>query len=204
MPGCQGPAPRNSLPSPPGASPLQYYTAWRFKRQFVYDERWYAAMRTRGAKLVRRYVSALPAVDAAVEQQWQTMFGNHNGPVLGLHMRGTDVMDNDEVYNVRRRVQSSEYLPLVQAYLVVHPTAMIFLATDDTKFLQNALAWPCADRIRVVSAVHRPVEGFRSNCRKRHAGAARDVLVDIYLLSRCDFLIAAVHAERSDPAPPSS
>ena len=157
-------------------------------------------MRRQGARLVQRYVKLQPTIGQAVEREWRALFGGHTGGVLGLHIRGTDVMETDAIFSARRRLVTAAYAPFVDGYLAAHPAAKLFLATDDEAYAQTILgAWPCRDRVAVRS-VRRPKKGFRAHCGSENSAASRsgallDVLIDILLLSRCDCLLigASVH-----------
>jgi len=77
----------------------------------------------------------------------------------------------------------------LQAYLEVEPTALFYLATDDERFLQQANSWPIHDRI-FSRRFFRPASGYQAGCKAGDSTAARQVLLDILLLSRCDFLLS--------------
>ena len=86
----------------------------------------------------------------------------------------------------------SEYLPYVRAYLARHPNASVFVATDSPSFLAEVLSrWP-RGRVRYRTDVLRKESNVAfssdklSNFRK-----GEEVLLDMLLLSRCDFLLHA-------------
>ena len=102
-------------------------------KQSAFDSTWHHAMRDQGARLVRRYVKLQPSVQQKVDTEWDALFGGHRGEVLGIHIRGTDVLDTNPYYSYRRRIGTASYAPFVEAYLARYPLARIFLATDDQK-----------------------------------------------------------------------
>ena len=64
----------------------------------------------------------------------QEMFGHHRqGKVLGLHLRGTDILDTNSKYTYRKRIPVQHYMLAVDAYLQRYPSALIFVATDDSE-----------------------------------------------------------------------
>ena len=77
----------------------------------IVDVRFHA-MRHQGARLVQRYVKLQPTIGQAVEREWRALFGGHTGGVLGLHIRGTDVMETDAIFSARRRLVTDTQLVL--------------------------------------------------------------------------------------------
>ena len=169
---------------------------YRRKPQDTFDQAWYAAMRKRGSQLVRRYVVPLPSITADAARVWATLWppSAGNGPVLGLQLRGTDIATMPAAFVVRRRVDLARVLPLVQSYLRAKPNARIFLATDDAGLLREILAWPKAVTARLAHRFHRGVgqgRSFRVGCSDRSVAKQQglDVLRDILLLAKCNFLV---------------
>ena len=67
----------------------------------IYDERWYYRQRSEGARLVAQYLRLQPSVTERFEQLSMELLGRGggsggwvrpagSGPVLGVHLRGTD------------------------------------------------------------------------------------------------------------------
>jgi len=86
----------------------------------------------------------------------------------------------------------SEYIPYVHAFLEAHPNGSVFVATDSPSFLSEVQErWP-QSRVRYQREVLRMETniafsaGKHSNYRK-----GEEVLLDMLLLSRCDFLLHA-------------
>ncbi len=159
--------------------------AWPFGEHVDGElDAWFRTNRNRGHAIVSRYFTPRDEITRRVQSLWRENFDSA-GPVLGLHMRGTDKL----AAGGRRIVESMEYLPSVESFMEQHPDGKIFVATDDSGLLD----WLERTGVPVVCQ-----EAFRSS------GAAglfdlpydegpeehgREVLVDIYALARCDFLV---------------
>jgi len=171
-----------------------YVGPWRAKNQTVYDEEWYASQRARGARLLSRYVHLRPRVVKAANSAWREIMKVKSGgcsKVIGLHMRGTDVLNIDSQFADRVMTQPDAYLPLVRAYLREEPGALVFLATDDQRMLDYATGYWPMDIVRVLRwrNISRPTEGFKGQCGDDTYQAGLDALLDVLLLSRCNFLV---------------
>jgi hypothetical protein len=102
--------------------------------------------------------------------------------VLGIHMRGTDLA-------YAPPISPAEYFPEVDSWLSSHPEGRMFLATDQVQYLelmksrygQSLVFYDC---LRSDDSVAPFNAKTGSPYRK-----GEDVLIDILLLSRCDFLI---------------
>lgn len=119
------------------------------------------------------------------------------GPVLGVHLRGTDKGKYLATAGSGRAVRPAEYAPYVRAFLDAHGSnASVFVATDSPSYLAEVLAsWP-AGRIRHRSDVlrHEGNVAFAGAAAVRHTASANyrkgeEVLLDALLLSRCDYLL---------------
>ena len=90
-----------------------------------YDAAWFDANRRRAAAVLSRHVRVLPHVSAAADAFWRRI---PRGPVLGLHVRGTDKKVGGPI------VRPPAYVPYVEAFLQARPKGSIFLATDSPAF----------------------------------------------------------------------
>ena len=121
------------------------------------------------------------------------------GPVLGVHMRGTDRAPCES--------HPAELVPLVRAYLRKWPAADAFIATDDSALLAQLrarlggeaagrVAW--LDTLRGASTLNPGVRATRlpgwDGGHERAARLGHEILVDTLVLSRCAFLIASLSA----------
>ena len=128
--------------------------------------------------------------------------GGTGGPVLGVHLRGTDKGKYLATAGSGRPIGPAEYEPYVLAFLRAHgPNSSVFVATDSPSYLEHVRAtWP-AGRVRYSSDVlrHESNAAFVSGGRRRNGGKGGDgnyrkgeeVLLDVLLLAQCDFLLHA-------------
>ena len=100
----------------------------------------------------------------------------------------------------RRVVPPEEFLPFAEAFVHAAPTGRIFLATDDASYARQVLhGWPQRVRRAVFSAqgvLRTSTKGlgtFQEHSARIHA-VNEEVLVDIYALSRADFILHAASA----------
>jgi hypothetical protein len=90
---------------------------------------------------------------------------------------------------VRRRVPPEAYFPLIDAYTLAHPDALIFLATDDARYhARMARRYGPSGRLASVGS------GFVTRAVVtdiRLAGGTKgdDALLDALLLAKTDFLL---------------
>jgi len=170
-----------------------------------FNEQWYRKQRTEGARLVSKYLRLQPSIEARLEQLSVSLLGRAGGPsrrpngvtlprspTLGVHLRGTDKGKYIQTAGSGRQVLPSEYIPYVHAFLEAHPNGSVFVATDSPSFLSEVQErWP-QSRVRYQREVLRMETniafsaGKHSNYRK-----GEEVLLDMLLLSRCDFLLHA-------------
>ena len=123
-------------------------------------------------------------------------------PVLGVHLRGTDKLAVGNVGNGLHHDLIYKVVPLTHAFLGSHTNAIVFLATDDTRYLgyyrQLLANSSCTSAVPVVWR-H---EALRSSS-KRNAGVharsskhaerlGRDAMLDALLLSRTNFLVKSI------------
>ena len=143
------------------------------------------AYRERNAMLVRAWVRPRASIQAQADAEWARLFPD-SGPVLGVHLRGTDKY-------VLPKVEPSRYFPLVDAYLAAHPSAQLYLATDDAKYgLAMARRYPARVRQLFDGKVLRAANAT-AIWRDHDASSAHrkgvEVILDTLLLAKCDFLL---------------
>jgi hypothetical protein len=137
--------------------------------------------RKAGAALVERYVSIKPSVrataDAYVARHWAGAY------TIGVHYRGTDKWED------ARRVPYDEVAAVVRGAMRGHEPCRIFLATDESQFVEYMTAQFAG---RVVyrdmfrSRDGRPMDVFNDDGNFQKG---LDAVVDCLLLSRTNFLV---------------
>ena len=132
---------------------------------------------------VRFKASIMAQVEAFIER-------NFSEDTLGLQLRGSDKFDFGVGPNLSRKVLPEEYYPYIDKYLAEHPKcSAIFVATDQRQWLKDLeKAYPD----KVISYAEISLSDTDEN--KFHDGqkkAARgvEVLVDLLVLSRCNYAI---------------
>lgn len=141
---------------------------------------WFAEQRRKGRETVRRYVRIKPHVLDKVDRFFdRSMRGTE---VLGVHIRGTDL-------RYAPPVSPAEYFEPMEQYLNERPEARIFLATDQVQYL-DLIEKRYGSRVLHYDCLRSSTSTAPFNLK---AGSpyrkGEDVLIDILLLSRCDFLI---------------
>lgn len=154
-----------------------------------------------GARLVRR----------EMRERAERIFAAWRGRskhIIGVHVRGTDKV-------VRPKVPPEAYFPLLDLYLAAHGDGLVFVATDDVKYMARLRArYGGADggrgsRLVSLGGGYREAGwGGRSELAAADASAAagtrgrgqggyargEEVLIDALLLARCDFLLKSTSA----------
>jgi hypothetical protein len=157
------------------------YTFGRWRNIKIPDlELWYDHERAKARATIKQYIRPnqplQQRIDTFIEQHFSAEF------TLGLHVRGTDL-------NYAPVVAPAEYFSHVDQWLKEKPTLKIFLATDQIQYLD-------VFRERYGDIV------IYTNCFRSDNDVApfnrdeitpfekgEEVMLDILLLSRCDFLI---------------
>lgn len=143
-------------------------------------DQWYAMERAKGRESIGRYVEPKAHIKEKVEVFYEKYL--NNSFVLGIHIRGTDL-------HYAPVVSPAEYFPYIDQWIEQEPTLKIFLATDQAQYIPvfekrygNRLTY--ADCFRSDNEVA-PFQ--RTELSPYQKG--EEVLLDILLLSRADFLI---------------
>ena len=143
-------------------------------------EEWFAEQRAKGHESVHKHVRVKPHILEKVEGFYDRhMKGRH---VLGVHIRGTDL-------HYAPPVSPAECFVSIDEYLAGHSDADIFLATDQIQYL-DVMKKRYGDIVQHYDCLRSTTSTAPFNMK---AGSpykkGEDVLIDILLLSRCDFLI---------------
>jgi len=137
-----------------------------------------------GVRIVRKYLRLKPHIVTIVEDFWRTL--SVDGPVLGVHFRGTDKTSEAP------RVSWEHCLNILENYLRNHQTTQaVFVASDEQAFIdfvktsvKNVPVYSHDDHYRSSDGrpVHTEIEG--SGYEK-----GEDALVNALLLSKCSTVI---------------
>eukprot|EP01084_Bolivina_argentea_P065473 119345_1 len=152
-----------------------------------YYEEWYYIQRLKGYRIVSKWFKYRQEIIDQVDMIWNSFFSDGQYEILGVQMRGTDKGGPR-----RRQVEPDEYIEYMSAFKKYYQDkAMFFVATDDGNYLMqvkskfgNEILYTQDDVIRSNDTT--PV--FRFNDVSKY-DIGRQVIVDILLLSRCDWFI---------------
>lgn len=159
-----------------------------------YNESWYGQQRMLASDLVSKYFRIHSDIQFNVDIFWNESLSN--AYVLGVHMRGTDKAAH------RRKIKPDEYMPYVFQFIDYFGTqnARIFLATDDEQYLQlfrkqfniNDNNYKFKDFVIMQNVVRSkgnvPIFKMRNMVRTKYE-LGIEVLMDIMLLSKCDWFL---------------
>ena len=155
---------------------------------------WWEDNRRKARIAVSKYLRVKPHIRDKVESIAQALFG---AKMLGVHIRGTDKGSALGVpKQLSRIVPPAEYFSRIDEYLYKHPNAGIFLATDQMQF-RRVLKARYGERVVFYDAA--AVSETMSNVFQTGDGTSNykngeDVLIDMLLLARCDFLLKCTSA----------
>ncbi len=156
--------------------------------------------RQRAAKVVRGYVTprdyVLQNVDAFAQQHFSGEY------VIGVHVRGTDAISAAEIRPHRQGSLSlAAYASVLRQLLEVHPTARVFVATDDEASLA-AIRAAFGDRVVAYDSLRHQagqlngtgptgwiMPAYIAEDRDRAARNGEEAVIEYLLLSRCQFLV---------------
>jgi hypothetical protein len=141
-----------------------------------------------GACTLYKYLRPKPHIEKIVDDFWASM--GVNGPVVGIHFRGTDHSEEAP------RVPYEHCLNILENYLRIHDsTQAVFVASDEqafVRFIKNStrsavLVYSHDDHYRSEDSGNVPV--FRRALGEDGYEKGEDALVNALLLSRCSTLI---------------
>jgi len=142
---------------------------------------WISAKRELARKYVREYVRIKPHIEAKVDAFWESWIRPRY--TIGVHIRGTD-------FAYAEPTSPHAYFEEIDRHLARRGSDdwRIFLATDQNQFVDlfrrryagRVIAYDC-----LRSNGRRPPFKFAGESPYRRG---EDVLIDVLLLSRCDFL----------------
>ena len=159
--------------------------AWPFAETLNCDlDDWLRNNRKRGHSVVSEYFVPQVEIRYRIDALWKECFSNAC-PVLGLHLRGTDKL----AAGGRRIVKPEEYFPYIESFLEENPRGSIFVATDDAGFLASLeeAGFPFFSQAAFRASGAKGL--FDLSYDKGPEEHGKEVMVDTYMLARCDFLV---------------
>lgn len=170
-----------------GNDPDHIATFWSDKYERPNDpQAWFTSMRARGRKYVQKYIRPLPHIIKQVDDFYQQNLSKNF--VIGVHIRGTD-------FDYASATSPDNYFREIRKYIEeknIDP--LIFLATDQQQFVDlfrkefgNKIITTNAQRsqTRIPTFLDETKGGY-------HKG--EEVLIDILLLAKCDYLFKCASA----------
>jgi hypothetical protein len=156
---------------------------------------WYAKQRVSARRLLTNYVRPKRHVVAKVDAFWQAHLDGHD--VLGVHMRGSDKGAADAPPALSRIVEPEEYFPHVDRFLDDTRDPRIFLATDQSQFVER-MRTRYGERLVARDVTRTNAFGPGSNPFQASAISGytkgEEVLVDCLLLARSQRLLHCTSA----------
>lgn len=143
-------------------------------------EAWYQKQRNKGHETLSRYIRIKPEITYRVELFWNTYLKGYD--VLGVHIRGTDLM-------YAPPVSPAEYFEFIDNWLKNNNNPKVFVATDQYQYL-TAFQARYGDTIVACDCSRSTDEVVPFNMKDISAyKKGTDVLMDMLMLSRTRFLI---------------
>lgn len=169
-------------------NPYGYFRSVENRADGEYPTAWWDSERQKmRAFLDDGTVRFKPSLLRQVERFAEAKFPKHT---LGLQLRGSDKFDFGVGANLSRKVVPEEYFPHIDRYLSDHPDCEgIFVATDQRQWLK-VLEQTYPDKIISYSEKSlSDTDDNRFHDADEKAARGIEVLVDLLLLSRCDYII---------------
>jgi hypothetical protein len=141
---------------------------------------------------VSSYLQLQRPILAKLRRLQRRLLDSSSGPVLGVHLRGTDKGKYLAMAGSGQQIDPAAYLPYVSAFLAAHRNASVFVATDSPSFLREVRStWPGRVRYREDVLRDEGNAAFRKPAASGNYRKGEEVLLDALLLSRCDWLLHA-------------
>jgi Nodulation protein Z (NodZ) len=152
------------------------------------------------ARIINRFIRPRTYIRKKADQFFEDRLDGSY--VIGVHARGTDAVSTQEVREHRQgSLRLPQYAETINGLLKDHPTAKIFVATDDQVSLEYFLD-AFGRRVAVYNTIrHRGgqpaavgptgwiMPAYIAADRDRAARSGEEAVIDYLLLSRCDHLI---------------
>ncbi|KYG81034.1 hypothetical protein EV198_2917 [Roseivirga ehrenbergii] len=146
---------------------------------------WYNKQREKGRETFSKYIRVKPSILSRINEFWDVHLAGHQ--VLGVHVRGTDLM-------YAPPVSPAEYFEHIDQWIKSRKHPKLFVATDQTQYLSTfqsrygdlVVAYDSSRSVDEVVPFN--LEGITPYKK------GEDVLFDMCLLSKTDFLIKGTSA----------
>ena len=161
------------------------YERYRLKTRF--DAKWYDRQRRKAHELIQRRIHVKSDIRDRVDLFFREhMEGRH---VLGMHLRGTDKGAAEGSATAKMKVGPELYFQHVDQYLVEHPDARLFVATDQVQYL-DAIKERYGNRVLANDCLRSTddIAPFEFEEASGYVKGA-EVLTDALLLARCHYLL---------------
>jgi hypothetical protein len=169
-------------------NPYGYFRSVENYADGNYPAKWWQAQRNKARAFLQD--GTLRFNSFILDQVKRFAEANFSEETLALQLRGSDKFDFGAGPNLARKVLPEEYFPHIDRYLSEHPKcARIFVATDQRQWLK-LLQERYSDRILSFSEWSlSDSDSNRFHDAQGKATRGAEVLVDLLLLSRCNFLL---------------
>ncbi len=150
----------------------QCWQGWRHRREMS---------RAEAAEMIKKHIHIKPHIQEKIDAFAAKFFNNTY--VIGIHYRGTDKEKEAP------RVEYEEVFKEIDAHIPKERIFSLFIATDETVFLEQArIRYP--NRVIAIEA-HRLEPGSPGVhfANKHNYIVGEEALIDACLLSKCDLLI---------------
>eukprot|EP01084_Bolivina_argentea_P258324 435474_1 len=185
----------------PSSIHLWYYHLGRKYNPNYYNDTFYYTQRLKGSQIVSHYFHVKKHIIYVRDQMWNELFTTkNNNVVLGVHMRGTDKV---QPWSIRHVIKPEQYMSYIASFIEYFgPKAKIFFATDDQnylmfvknnwyKYVKEYKQYSFNNVVKTQNNVTRSSNStavFNLNIKSKY-NIGKQVLLDILLLSKCDWFI---------------
>jgi hypothetical protein len=156
-------------------------------------------LRVRTRKIFEEFIRPRDYLALKVDAFFGDKMAGH--PVLGVHARGTDAVDDQSKGFRVGSLRLDRYQSFIDRFLKAHQDAKVFVATDEETVLEHlvsaygekVLSYPSIRRKGGVAAGRGPMgnrmPGYVTESRDIAARNGEEAVVEFLLLSRCGSLI---------------
>lgn len=152
-----------------------------------YDIQKRPQLHKRYESLYKEHIHFTPEVEEYVQYEYDKLL-KHSGTVLGVLLRGTDYLER-KPYMHYKQPDIKDVFAKIDGFRDLYHWDYIYLATED-EYYDWALRDRYPGRILINERVYTRHIGQHEDKRKYYAGM--EYLSSMYLLSKCDYLIAGL------------